>query len=70
MARFLAIWSQRQAFSKTRAELDFFLISYLITCHLLAKPNCILMPQVRVARWFVFKPKIPNFGKFWRAFEW
>jgi hypothetical protein len=24
----------------------------------------------RVARWFVFKPKIPNLGKFWRAFEW
>jgi hypothetical protein len=23
-----------------------------------------------VARWFVFKPKIPNLGKFWRAFEW
>jgi hypothetical protein len=25
---------------------------------------------VRVARWFVFKPKIPNLGNFWRAFEW
>jgi hypothetical protein len=24
----------------------------------------------RVARWFVFKPKIPNLGKFWRALEW
>jgi hypothetical protein len=26
--------------------------------------------QSRDARWFVFKPKIPNLGKFWRAFEW
>jgi hypothetical protein len=26
--------------------------------------------RVRVARWFVFKPKIPNLGKFWRALEW
>jgi hypothetical protein len=25
--------------------------------------------QARVARWFVFKPKIPNLGKFWRDFE-
>jgi hypothetical protein len=24
----------------------------------------------RVARWFVFKPKPKNLGKFWRAFEW
>jgi hypothetical protein len=24
----------------------------------------------RVARWFVFKPKIPNLGQFWRALEW
>jgi hypothetical protein len=24
----------------------------------------------RVARWFVFKPKIPNLGTFWRAFQW
>jgi hypothetical protein len=23
----------------------------------------------RVARWFVFKPKHPNLGKFWRALE-
>jgi hypothetical protein len=29
---------------------------------------CILLS--RVARWFVFKPKIPKLGKFWRAFEW
>jgi hypothetical protein len=26
--------------------------------------------HTRVARWFVFKPKIPNLGKFWRALEW
>jgi hypothetical protein len=25
---------------------------------------------VRVARWFVFNPKMTNLGKFWRAFEW
>jgi hypothetical protein len=24
----------------------------------------------RVARWYIFKPKIPNLGKFWRALEW
>jgi hypothetical protein len=23
----------------------------------------------RVARWFIFKPKNPNLGKFWRAFD-
>jgi hypothetical protein len=23
----------------------------------------------RVARWFVFKPKNPNLGKFWRALQ-
>jgi hypothetical protein len=28
------------------------------------------IPRTRVARWFVFKPKFPNLGKFWRAFEW
>jgi hypothetical protein len=27
-------------------------------------------PQFRVARWFVFKPKNPNLGKFWRALDW
>jgi hypothetical protein len=26
--------------------------------------------RIRAARWFVFKPKIPNLGKFWRAFAW
>jgi hypothetical protein len=25
---------------------------------------------VRVARWYIFKPKNPNLGKFWRALEW
>jgi hypothetical protein len=25
---------------------------------------------VRVARWFVFKPKNPNLGKFWRVLQW
>jgi hypothetical protein len=24
----------------------------------------------RVARWFIFRPKIPILGKFWRALEW
>jgi hypothetical protein len=24
----------------------------------------------RVARWFIFKPKDPNLGKFLRALEW
>jgi hypothetical protein len=24
----------------------------------------------RVARWFVFKPKIPILGKFWRVLQW
>jgi hypothetical protein len=24
----------------------------------------------RVARWFVFKPKIQNLGKFWRVLQW
>jgi hypothetical protein len=24
----------------------------------------------RVARWFLFKPKIPHLGKFWRALVW
>jgi hypothetical protein len=24
---------------------------------------------IRVARWFVFKPKIPILGKFWRALD-
>jgi hypothetical protein len=24
----------------------------------------------RVARWFIFKPKIPNLGKYWRAIGW
>jgi hypothetical protein len=24
----------------------------------------------RVARWFLFKPKILNLGKFWRALDW
>jgi hypothetical protein len=26
--------------------------------------------MIRVARWFLFKPKIPNLGKFWRALDW
>jgi hypothetical protein len=25
--------------------------------------------EYRVARWFVFKPKNPNLGKFWRALD-
>jgi hypothetical protein len=25
--------------------------------------------QCRVTRWFLFKPKIPKFGKFWRALD-
>jgi hypothetical protein len=24
----------------------------------------------RDARWFIFKPKNPNLGKFWRALDW
>jgi hypothetical protein len=24
----------------------------------------------RVARWFLFKPKIQNLGKFWKVFQW
>jgi hypothetical protein len=24
----------------------------------------------KVARWFVFKPKIPILGKFWRVLQW
>jgi hypothetical protein len=24
----------------------------------------------RVARWYIFKPKNPNLGKFWRALHW
>jgi hypothetical protein len=31
---------------------------------------CSLGGATRVARWFVFKPKIPNLGKFLMAFEW
>jgi hypothetical protein len=27
-------------------------------------------PEFRVARWYIFKPKIPKFGMFCRAFEW
>jgi hypothetical protein len=30
---------------------------------------CHQVPGPRVARWFVFKPKIQNLGKFWWAFE-
>jgi hypothetical protein len=26
--------------------------------------------ESRVARWFIFKPKNPNLGTFWRALEW
>jgi hypothetical protein len=26
--------------------------------------------SIRVARWFVFTPKIPILGKFWRALDW
>jgi hypothetical protein len=25
---------------------------------------------VRVARWYIFKPKNPSLGKFWRVLEW
>jgi hypothetical protein len=32
-------------------------------------PTCRVL-LAGVARWFVFKPKIPNLGKFWTAFEW
>jgi hypothetical protein len=28
------------------------------------------MPKTGIDRWFVFKPKIPILGKFWRALEW
>jgi hypothetical protein len=37
-------------------------LGYFLSCKLL----CI----ARVARWFVFKPKIIILGKFWSAFEW
>jgi hypothetical protein len=30
----------------------------------------IFADSARVARWFIFKPKNPNLGKFWRALEW
>jgi hypothetical protein len=29
-----------------------------------------MLRAARVARWFVFKPKISNLGKFWRALQW
>jgi hypothetical protein len=43
-------------------------------CTFQKDPVCKQSPRApaqkfRVARWFVFKPKIPNLGKFWRAFE-
>jgi hypothetical protein len=31
--------------------------------------DLVAVEQTRVARWFVFKPKLPILGKFWRAFE-
>jgi hypothetical protein len=32
--------------------------------------SAFIVIETRVARWFVFKPKNPNLGKFGRAFEW
>jgi hypothetical protein len=29
-----------------------------------------LISLARVARWFIFKQKIPNLGKFWMALDW
>jgi hypothetical protein len=29
-----------------------------------------ILVSSRVARWFVFSQKIPNFGKFWRVLQW
>jgi hypothetical protein len=26
--------------------------------------------EARVARWYIFKPKTPNLGKFWSALQW
>jgi hypothetical protein len=26
--------------------------------------------RFRFARWYIFKPKNPNLGKFWRALQW
>jgi hypothetical protein len=31
---------------------------------------CILQSAARVARWYIFKPKIPIWVYFWRALEW
>jgi hypothetical protein len=28
------------------------------------------MSSSRVARWFIFKPKIPNLDQFWRIWQW
>jgi hypothetical protein len=30
----------------------------------------ILLPANRVARWHIFKTKIPIFGQFWRVLQW
>jgi hypothetical protein len=38
-------------------------------CYAIITASYIFIHYVRVARWFVFKQKIPNVGKFWRAFE-
>jgi hypothetical protein len=32
--------------------------------------NITWLLAIRVARWFVFKTKNPNLGKFWRALDW
>jgi hypothetical protein len=34
-------------------------------------PDLYVFPAgIRVARWFVFKPKNPNLGTFWRVLQW
>jgi hypothetical protein len=33
-------------------------------------PNLVALLKSWVARWFVFKPKLANSGKFWRVLRW
>jgi hypothetical protein len=42
-------------------------ISQFFTRCSFPKNICRTCAKFRVARWYIFKPKNPNLGKFWRA---
>jgi hypothetical protein len=61
-ATFWAIFSQTHLVTLIGSAENLTVEQYtmLKSCHV----------STRVARWFIFQPKIPIWDKFWRALEW